>query len=71
MSVCAAQVDRLGEPALCCRAGIDECLKQHRASFFIKGIASPKRAGTIGVGLIFDLNERDFSDPSALLGDER
>lgn len=69
--MCAAQVDGLGVPALCCRVGVGKCLKKHHASFFIKGIASPKRAGTIGVGLIFDLNERDFLDPWALLGDER
>lgn len=57
--------DGLGKPALCCRGSIGKCLKKHRASFFIKGIASPIRAATIGVGLIFDLNERDFLDPLA------
>lgn len=57
--------DGLGKPPLCCRGSIGKCLKKHRASFSIKGIASPIRAATIGVGLIFDLNERDFLDPLA------
>lgn len=64
VSVCCSEMESLGKPALCCRGSIDKCLKKHRASFLIRGIASPIRAGTIGVGLIFDLNERDFLDPS-------
>lgn len=42
---------------------IDKCFQKHCASFFIKGIASPIRQGTIGAALILDLNERDFLDP--------
>lgn len=65
MSFCAAQRwIALKKTAVCCGCSIDRCLKKHCASFFIKRIASPIRKGTIGVGLIFDLNERDFLDPS-------
>lgn len=45
-------------PAVCSGCSVDKCLKKHCASFFIKGIASPIRQGTIGVGLMLDLNER-------------
>lgn len=64
MSVCADQSwIAVNKPAVCCRWSIDKYLEKHHAPFFIKGIASLIRKGTIGAGLIFDLNERDFLDP--------